>query len=447
MNGLIRVLYQLLFTLLLVLASPLLVLKMFRRGQWKEGFGQRFGLYPNHLITQLEGRDVIWLNAVSVGEVNLTVRLVALLRARLPDSTLVVSTTTTTGMAELQKRLPDDVIRIYYPLDLRLAVRRALRTLRPQAIILIEADFWPNLLWEAQSAHVPVLLVNALISERSARGYRRFGVLFRQLFASFDRIFCADAIDRKRFLALGCRPGVIDVVGHPKFDTASSDDKPPPDVRAILDRLGLGRGVPILLGGSTHDPEETILARTYLALRKACPDLFLILVPRHFERADKVARDLEAMGIEVILRTEIPEAGLPSSPGPCCLIVNTTGELRHFYREVDIIFVGQSFVEGGGQNPIEPAVHGRAIITGPKMETFKAILPQFLEQDALIQVKDAEALETSIGALLSHPEERLAMGRRAQAVVEKNQGALVRTADGIVACLVETADPPEPKVI
>ncbi len=443
----IRVFYQLLFTLLLILASPFLVLKMIRRGHWKQGFGQRFGRYDADLIEKLAGQKTLWLNAVSVGEVNLTVQLVSRLRKRLPDATLVVSTTTTTGMAELQRKLPDDVLKIYYPLDQRSFVRRALATIRPDAIVLIEADFWPNFLWEAEADGIPVLLVNALISERSARSYRKFGILFRELFFSFDQVFCADSVDRDRLVALGCRPDAISVVGHPKFDTALATDGASLDVRALLERAGLDQDTTVLLGGSTHSGEEVTLAGIYLKLKAGHPRLFLVLVPRHFERANEVARELGNMGIEVILRTNLPEHRPDLAATPHCLIVNTTGELRHFYSEADIVFIGQSFVEGGGQNPIEPAVHGRAILTGPKMETFKAILPSFLEQKAMIQVEDAAELESSIGRLLNNPQERTSLGRKARLVVEDNQGALERTANGILARLEQSGKGEPPMVI
>jgi 3-deoxy-D-manno-octulosonic-acid transferase len=443
----VRVLYQLLYSLLLVLASPFLVLKMLRRGQWKQGFGQRFGHYDADLIEKIAGRKTLWLNAVSVGEVNLTVQLVSLLRKRLPDTILVVSTTTTTGMAELKRKLPDEVLKIYYPLDQRSFVRRALATIRPDAIVLIEADFWPNLLWEAEAEGIPVLLVNALISERSARLYRKFGILFRQLFVSFDRVFCADSVDRDRLVALGCRPDAISVVGHPKFDTALAAEGEPLDVRALLDRAGLDRDKIVLLGGSTHASEEAMLARIYLRLKSDHPQLFLVLVPRHFERANEVAHELSNMGIEVILRTNLPESRPDLAVTPHCLIVNTTGELRHFYGEADIVFIGQSFVEGGGQNPIEPAVHGRAILTGPMMETFKAILPHFLENEALIQVRDDRELESSITELLDNPENRAALGQRARKVVEANQGAMERTAAGILLTLEQTELRKSPPVI
>jgi len=447
LNGMIRVLYQLLYILLLILASPFLVFKMLRRGQWKLGFGQRFGHYDADLIEKLAGQRTLWLNAVSVGEVNLTVQLVALIRQNLPGICLVVSTTTTTGMAELQRRLPDDVLKIYYPLDQRSFVRRALAGIRPDAIVLIEADFWPNFLWEAEAEGIPVLLVNALISERSARMYLKFGFLFRQLFVSFDRVFCADSVDRDRLEALGCRPEAISVVGHPKYDTALAAEGEPLDVRALLDRAGLNQEMTVLLGGSTHASEEAMLARIYLRLKNDHPRLFLVLVPRHFERANEVARELSNMGIEVILRTNLPEKRPDLAAIPHCLIVNTTGELRHFYGEADIVFIGQSFVEGGGQNPIEPAVHGRAILAGPMMETFKAILPHFLKKQALIQVRDERDLESSIKELLDNPGNCAALGQRAQKVVEDNQGALERTAAGILSSLGQTGFRKPPAVI
>jgi 3-deoxy-D-manno-octulosonic-acid transferase len=239
----------------------------------------------------------------------------------------------------------------------------------------------------------------------------------------------------------------MEVVGHPKFDTALAADENPLDVRSILNQIGLPTGATLFLGGSTHGGEESILAQLTLKLRHNFPDLFLILVPRHFERANEVARELRELGIEVILRTQLPASPPDLSASPHCLIVNTTGELRHFYREADVIFIGQSFVEGGGQNPIEPAVHGRAIITGPKMETFKAILPFFLEQDALIQVRDVAELETSVRELLADPKKRADLGHRARSVVENNQGALQRTADGIVARLSTARSRPPTKVV
>ena len=432
-NGLIRVVYELLFTVLLILASPSLVLKMLRRGQWKHGFGQRFGRFDPELTEGLAGQSTLWLNAVSVGEVNLTAQLVTLLQQRLTGTRFVVSTTTTTGMVELKRKLPDDVLKIYYPLDYRSFVRRTIRAIRPQAIVLVEADLWPNLIFEAQAEGIPVILVNALISEGSGRRYRQFGILFRHLFASFDRVFCADSVDKQRLVSLGCRPEAVKAVGHPKMDTAISTDDSPLDVRSILNQIGLPKEATVILGGSTHEDEELILARVYLQLKSEFTSLFLILVPRHFERTTKVARDLGALGITVLLKTKLPSSRLNLTESPHCLIVDTTGELRHFYREADIIVIGKSFVEGGGQNPIEPAALGRAIITGPNMNVFKAILPRFLEQNALIQVRDAEELEASVRKLLDDPEERESLGQRARSVVEENQGALERTADGIIA--------------
>ncbi|MEZ5276164.1 MAG: 3-deoxy-D-manno-octulosonic acid transferase [Opitutaceae bacterium] len=447
-NDVVRVVYQLLFAVLLLIASPFLILKMLKRGQWRKGFGQRLGFHDRELKGQWADREVIWINAVSMGEVNLAIQIIARLRTRLPGLKIVISTTTTTGMAELRKKLPQDVIPIYYPIDLRSAVRRTMADLRPRAIILIEADFWPNLLWEAREANIPVLLVNALILERAARRYRRVEFLFRPLFASFDRIFCADVSDSQRLSSLGFRSEAIHVVGHPKFDTAAEPDHCELDVRALLDGIGLSRNAAVILGGSTHAGEERLLAQTFLSLRQRHPDLFLILVPRHIERVNEVARELKPMGLRILKRTELPETPPDISGSPHCLIVNTIGELRRFYGEADIVFVGESFIEGGGQNPIEPAVLGKAILTGPRMETFKSILPHFLKEDALIQVSTMDELEPAISSLLDFPGERLAMGQRAREVANAGRGALDRTVDGIIERLGEIQSrPPRDRVI
>ena len=182
-------------------------------------------------------------------------------------------------------------------------------------------------------------------------------------------------------------------------------------------------------------------------MRPDNPDLFLIIVPRHFERSDEVARELASLGLSVILRTTLPTKVPDLAASPCCLVVNTTGELRDFYGEADIVFVGKSFMPGGGQNPIEPAIQGKAILTGPKMGAFRPILTAFLEANALLQVQTETELEASVRYLIDHPNERKALGQRARAVVEANQGALERTADGIAGRLRAFRPRPTPAVL
>jgi 3-deoxy-D-manno-octulosonic-acid transferase len=432
-----RTLYNILFTLFFWLSSPFYFLKLWRRGGWRAQFGQRFGRYSARVKHAVTNRHVIWIHAVSVGEVNLCVQLIRALEPRVPNLKIVVSTTTTTGMAELRQRLPGHIAKIYYPVDFPGVVSRALRVINPKAIVLVEAEIWPNFLWKARSRRKPVFLVNARLSERSYRGYRRLGFLFRDLFASLAGVGAQNQQDAERLIELGCRPERVHVFGSLKFDAAKVEERRVFDAGALLRQIGVPRGAPVLLGGSTHAGEEALLAEVFLRLRKRFPDLFLVLVPRHFERGREVGRELEKRGVkfmyrrEITVHTALPERSLH------CLLVNTTGELKYFYEEADVVFVGKSLTAQGGQNPIEPATLGRAMVFGPHMQNFAAISRAFVEADAAIQVPDAAALEQAIADLLADPERRERMGQRAIQVVRENTGAIERTIQMIISHLPE----------
>ena len=427
-----RLLYNILFTIGFVLSAPFYFLKMRRRGGWRAGFSQRFGHYDAKLKQALTNRRTLWFHAVSVGEVNLCTHLIHAIEARLPHHKIVVSTTTSTGMSELKRRLPVHISKIYYPIDRRKHVQRALGLLNPEAMIFIEAELWPNMIWGLQRRGIPYFLVNARISDRSFRGYRRAGFLFRPLFERFAGVGVQNESDAGRLRALGCRPEAVKVVGSLKFDSASTQQRTAIDVDALLRQTGVPEEALVLVGGSTHSGEESILAGIAGRLRKRFPNLFLIVVPRHQERGAEVGRELKAAGVRAIFRTEL-SGGRRCNPGEVdCLIVNTTGELRAFYERADVVFVGKSLTAEGGQNPIEPAAQSKPILFGPHMQNFPQIVPQFLAQNAAIQVKDAQELETSVARLLADPELRGEMGWRARGVVDKNQGGIEKTVEMIV---------------
>ncbi|MFA6545988.1 MAG: hypothetical protein WCS99_16330, partial [Limisphaerales bacterium] len=241
--------------------------------------------------------------------------------------------------------------------------------------------------------------------------------------------------DAARLRELGCRAGAIHVTGNAKFDAASPAGGTPLDVPALLRQLGVPEDAQLLVAGSTHAGEEVLLTRMFLRLRQRFPKLFLVLVPRHFERTKAVVEELRPTGIRLVLRTELAE-GRTFAPGTMdCLLVNTTGELRHFYRHATLVFVGKSLTAKGGQNPIEPGALGRAMLFGPHMENFRPIAAEFVTNDGALQVSDADALEAAIATLLTDVARREQLGANALQVVERNQGAAERTAEMIVAAL------------
>jgi 3-deoxy-D-manno-octulosonic-acid transferase len=424
--------YNLLFTIFFVVTSPYYFWRMSRRGHWQAGFQQRFGKFSSKLKSALTNRHTLWIHAVSVGEVNIATQLIRAIEARLPNLKIVVSTTTSTGMGELRKRLPSHIEKIYYPVDRRVYVSRALRIIKPEAIVLVEAEIWPNFLWTARSRRIPTFLVNARLSERSYRGYKRFGVLFRPLFRSFAGVGVQNQADKERLLKLGARPEAVYVVGNLKFDGAVIAEKPTLDVPTLLKKLAVQPTAPILVAGSTHAGEEGILARVFRKLQKDYPALFLIIVPRHFERGKEAGSDVKATGVRLVYRTEI-SGDTAFRPGEVdCLLVNTTGELRDFYRVATVIFVGKSLSGEGGQNPIEPAALAKPVIFGPNMQNFATITEAFLRNGAAIQVRDENALQETLRLLLNDPGKRERLGQNALRVVQENKGSIDRTVDMIV---------------
>ena len=432
-----RSIYNVIFTFFFLLSAPYYFWKMWRRGGWRAGFAERFGKYDTKLKTAITNRHVLWIHAVSVGEVNIATQLIRAIEARLPNLKIVVSTTTSTGMGELRKKLPSHIHKIYYPIDRRKYVSHALRVLNPEAIVLVEAEIWPNFLWGARSRKIPVFLVNARLSPRSYRGYKRFSFLFRSLFHSLSGIGVQNTEDQQRVLSLGCKPEAVRIVGNLKFDGVTLSERPTIDIPSLLKKVGVDPSDPIIVGGSTHSGEEKILARIYKELRKEFPNLFLIIVPRHFERGKEAGADIESQGLKLIYRTEVSADTTYPHGDTHCLLVNTTGELRYFYHYATVIFIGKSLAGEGGQNPIEPGALAKPIVFGPNMQNFQSIAEAFLKNNGAIQVRDESQLLSVFRDLLRNPHHRAELGKNALRVVNDNKGAIERTVDMIVEHLKE----------
>ena len=431
-----RFIYNILFNLLFGLSSPYYFLRMRRRGGWKQGFGERLGRYSNKFKQSITNRDVIWLHAVSVGEVNICLQLIKILQPKVPNIKLIISTTTSTGMSELRKRTPPEVGKIYYPIDLRSCVRRALVTIRPKAVILVEAEIWPNFLWGIQARSIPHFLVNTRISKNSYKNYHRFGFIFRSLFGGFTGVGAQSDEDAKKLFELGCDKKVVQVFGSCKFDDIEIKREYRVDIPSLLKRLGVKDKAIIIVAGSTHKGEEDILARIYKKLQKKYLNIFLILVPRHQERGKEVGEILAKQEVNFVFRNQISDNIVPEDFGNFeCLLVNTTGELKFFYEKATLVFVGKSLTANGGQNPVEPAALAKPIILGPHMENFEEITAKFLSNEAVIQVTDEFELEKAFESLIKDQSKRDALGKAAQKVVRENEGALEKNVSMILSAI------------
>jgi 3-deoxy-D-manno-octulosonic-acid transferase len=335
-------------------------------------------------------------------------------------------------MGELQKKLPTHVGKIYYPVDGWRYVNRALNVIHPEVIVLTEAEIWPNFIWRAQKLGIPVFLINARISDKSFARYKKFDFLFRSVFAAIAGVGVENKEDAARLRELGCRPEAVEVIGNMKFDAARLGEKQPLDVPALLRQIAVPPNAKILVAGSTHSGEEAVLAGQFLRLRRRFPDLFLVIVPRHFERSRQVGKELAAHGVKFIFRNELTDKSSFTAGDVDCLLVNTTGELKYFYEHATVVFVGKSLAAEGGQNPIEPAALGKPVVFGPNMQNFKDVARSLVRGGGAVQVDDAEELEKTLGDLLADEPRCAELGRNALQVVRSNEGAVGRTVEMIV---------------
>jgi len=425
---LIRWIYNLAFPVVLLVLLPGFLVRMVKRGKYRHKFWQRFGIYSPRVLEKFGGGNRIWVHAVSVGEVMIAMKLIQAMRAGDPSAGFVLSTTTSTGFKLAARAKCPWLEPVYNPLDFFFTARRAVRAIRPKMLVLVEAEVWPNIVCEARAAGAKVVLVNARLSHRSERRFKAARWITAPVFNHLNVICVQEPEDVGRWAALGIERKRLVVTGSIKFDESGADRRAPRDFRPVLRAFGVRDEAPVLLGGSTFEGEETLLAGVFLELRKKYPDLFLILVPRHFERASGVAAQLEKSGLKVALRTQPP----PAEP-PDLLLVDTTGELRDWYACATVAFMGKSLCAKGGQNPAEPVAAGVPVVFGPNMQNFSTLSGQFLRHEGAVEVADAGSLCTAVDRLLEDPELRAATATNAQKCLEVHQGATARTIAAIRA--------------
>lgn len=439
-------LYRLLFPVAFLGMLPGFAARMLRRGNYRHKFGQRFGIFSARARQRLKPGGWTWIHAVSVGEMLMGIKLARALQSARPGLRVLISTTTSTGFAVAREQIGQSdgqggaMELIYYPLDLSLIVRRVLELIRPEQVVLVDKELWPNLVAECYQRGIPVSIVNARLSPRSERGFLKWRRWVGPFFGMLERVCVQEPDDVDRWRALGVRPEALYCTGSLKFDYAEPARSRVPEFRSLLEAIGVEEGTPVLLGGSTFPGEETILCRVLLRLRERVPGLFLILVPRHVERTPEIESTVRQLGLRHFLRTDleahtkaVTDGGIANVARPDVLLVNSTGELRDWYAVATVCFIGKSITATGGQNPVEPVLVGRPVVFGPHMENFSALVHQFLAADGAIQVPDETGLEQALEALLADPERRESAVANARTVLRVHQGAILRTADLLLA--------------
>lgn len=424
------VIYNILFAVGYALILPKFLVRMWRRGGYRRNFSQRFARYSPDIVQRLgDGKKNVWIHAVSVGEIAVAFRYREELRPRMPGVRFIVTTTTSTAYALAEKRIGDGDLLLYFPCDFPGVVRRALDTLKPAALLLTESELWPNLIRTAHARGIPVILINGRISDGSYRGYRLLRAFFKPVLQVMDLLLVQTGEDRDRLSALGADSGKIRVTGTAKYDVALSGTGGGGDVWAALKPYGMTAGDLVLVGGSTWPGEETVLLKVLASLRKEFPSLKMVLVPRHAERRHEVEKELQAAGVRYARRADTSRTG--GEPPVDVLLVDTTGELRMFYESASAIFVGKSLKEHGGQNIIEPAFLGKPVVVGPFMENFAEVTRDFLQAQAMIQVRDGEELQAAIRRFLADPALRKEYGDRARALVVEKTGSVRRSVEAM----------------
>ena len=421
-RSLVLLVYNIFLPVLFVIAFPAWLLKMWRRGGYGTGLRERFAIFD--ALPSEEPQNVIYVHAVSVGEVLIALKLITAMLEKEASLRIVLAATTSTGHAVAKAKAPEGVRVIYSPLDFGVIVCAVLNRFSPRRIVLIEAEMWPNLLRIAQKRNIPVSIVNARLSSRSEARFRKMRCLVTPIFDMVSWIGVQDAGDGKRFEALGVESEKIHVTGSIKF--APLDGQRPkrrePFQELLDDFVSGGSGArPVLLMASTHAGEEKMIAS---AVKRSGADVTMVVVPRHAERRAEVVADLASVGYEPILKTDYRR---PEPSENACLVVDTTGELCDWTAHADWVVIGKSWLGKGGQNPAEAIIAGVPVICGPHMENFQPLVSQLCAQGGVMMLNSGEDLDDLLQKLVSGEIDTSFMVGCAEEVLHYHKHAVEKT--------------------
>ncbi len=438
-------LYSLLLTIAFLAMLPLFIA---RREKYVSGFKQRLGNYPPFVS---DGRPVIWLHAVSVGEVNAAKQLAAVLRKKFPNRRVIISTTTKTGQELAQKSFANvaDAV-VFFPFDWKFSVQRALRHFRPEVVLLMETEIWPRFIREAKASGAKIAIVNGRLSARSHNRYSKFLPFISRVLADIDLGLMQNEQDASRIVSLGLQREKAQVTGNLKFDleTNESDNAA---TQLLAARFALSASRPLIIAASTHEPEERLVLDAFCSIAaEGKPRSRLLIVPRHPERFDAVAKMVRSFRDDPACEWKLYTFARRSSEASDddknadIILLDSIGELRAVYPLAEIVFVGGSLIPHGGQSVLEPAAVGKAIVTGPHTHNFEAAVSEFLANDGLIQLpilrdeQYADELFDIFDDLLKDPKRRATLGINAARVMRENRGAAVKTVEFLANSVFRT---------
>ena len=420
-----RLLYNLTLLLSGLFLVPYYLLRGLRYGKSRRGIRERLGYYTPEQLTRLRDAQVLWIHAVSVGETRAAIPLITALRQNYPQYMILVTNVTETGHAIAMENKQIDMC-LFFPFDFSWTVRKALELIKPQAILIVETEIWPNFVTQANAFDIPLMLVNGRLSDRSFPRYRRGRFFLRPILECFSFFCMQSQLDAERILALGACSDRVENTGNLKFDQQLLDFS----AQEIADKKSFYRipeHVLVLVAGSTHDGEEAPLIETWrLVAEELTTPLLLVVIPRHPERRRDIQSLLKEASIPCRLRSELETESPLLSPHEV-LVVDTLGEVLHLYGVADLVFVGGSLVPIGGHNPLEASLVSRPVVFGPHMHNFKEISDKLIRAGAGIKVGNTEQMVQVFVTMLEDPGRCRAMGEAGRTLIAENAGATQRT--------------------
>jgi 3-deoxy-D-manno-octulosonic-acid transferase len=418
-----HILYNILATILVLVAMPVFVVRMLREEGFAERLRQSFGFLPPDSLKPVNGKQCIWLHAASVGEIVATSPIVKEIKKEIPDVPILISVVTETGYAMARRIIPEADTVIFFPLDLPWLCRRVVRRIRPRVFLPVETELWPNFLSATRRYGIPVMMVNGRISDRSVKNYHYLGRVLREMLDTVVTFCMQSTIDAQYIIRLGADPRRVVVTGNTKYDQTYTDVSAA-EKQELQRQLCITGDDPVIVAGSTHKGEEELIFSAFTGVRQQYPGARLVVAPRDIQRAEEVLSLAAAGGFAAGKRTV-----LKVEPGePDIVILDTIGELGRIYSLGDIIYVGGSLVKHGGHNILEPAAHGKPILVGPHMFNFKDIYALLSGRGACETVYDATELAAKILQILNDRTLRDQMGKQALDIIMENRGAARKSA-------------------